>query len=116
MSTHPSTGNNYHAVVCALCRVHGWPEPVAERALIPGRRFRCDLVWESARTVVEVNGGAFIGGRHSRGMGQIKDWEKLNLLALDGWKVIQVSPKQVTNGELVRLLSIAFSGKIGQSA
>ena len=105
----PSTGNRYHAVVCALCRAHGWPEPVAEVALIPGRRFRCDLVWESARTVVEVNGGVFIGGRHSRGMGQIKDWEKLNELALDGWKVIQVSPRQVQDGTLTGLLARVFA-------
>jgi hypothetical protein len=104
----PSTGNRYHAVVCALCRAHGWPEPLAEVTLIPNRRFRCDLVWPYERLVCEVNGGAFIGGRHSRGMGQIKDWEKLNLLALDGWKVIQVSPKQVTDGVLAGLLSRAF--------
>jgi hypothetical protein len=76
--------------------------------LIPGRRFRCDLVWHCAQLVCEVNGGAFISGRHSRGIGQINDWEKLNLLALAGWKVIQVTPEQVLDGTLQALLAVAF--------
>ncbi len=104
----PSTGNKYHAVVCALCRAHGWPEPVAEVALIPGRRFRCDLVWEAERIVCEVQGGSFVAGRHSRGVGQLRDFEKLNLLTLGGWRVLQISPRQVTDGTLVGLLSRAF--------
>ncbi len=108
-TSRPSTGNRYAPIVAALCRAHGWPEPVAELALIPGRRFRCDLVWEAARIVCEVQGGSFVAGRHSRGMGQIKDWEKLNLLALDGWKVIQVSPRQVQDGTLTGLLARVFA-------
>lgn len=100
--------NKYHALVCALCRREGWEQPESELRLIPGRKFQCDLVWQSARLVVEVNGGAFIGGRHSRGMGQIKDWEKLNLLTLAGWRILQVSPKGVTDGTLQRLLAEAF--------
>lgn len=100
--------NKYHALVCALCRREGWPEPVAERKMIPGRKFSCDLVWPTQLIVVEVNGGAFIGGRHSRGIGQVKDWEKLNLLALQGLCVLQVTPRQVSNGDLQKLLSMAF--------
>lgn len=100
--------NKYHALVCALCKREGWAQPESELRLIPGRKFQCDLVWQSARLVVEVNGGAFIGGRHSRGMGQIKDWEKLNMLTLAGWRILQVSPRGVTDGTLQRLLAEAF--------
>jgi very-short-patch-repair endonuclease len=108
VSKRPSTGNKYHAVVCALCRAHGWPEPEAEQRLIPGRKFACDLVWEAARVVCEVQGGSFVAGRHSRGVGQLRDFEKLNLLTLGGWRVLQVSPRQVTDGTLQRLLAEAF--------
>ena len=102
--------NKYHALVCALCRREGWPEPLAEVTPLVGRRFRCDLLWMSVAPAlaVEVNGGAFIGGRHSRGIGQVKDWEKLNLLQLAGIRVLQVTPKQVTDGTLQRLLAEAF--------
>jgi hypothetical protein len=109
-TTRPSTGNRYHAVVCALCRAHGWPEPVAEVALIPGRRFRCDLVWPDANLVVEVQGGVWgkFGGGHTGGKAQIDDMEKLNLIQLQGYRVLQVVPKQVTDGTLTGLLARAF--------
>jgi hypothetical protein len=109
MIKRPSTGNRYHAVVCALCRAHGWPEPLAEQRLIPGRRFSCDLVWPDARLVVEVQGGVWLRrGGHTGGKAQIDDMEKLNLVQLAGYRVLQVTPQQVTDGTLRDLLSRAF--------
>lgn len=101
--------HRYALYLTALCKREGWPAPEAEQVLIPGRRFRCDFVWRAARVVLEVNGGAFIQGRHSRGMGQIKDWEKLNLVQLAGYRVFQVSPKQVTDGTVQQLLARVFA-------
>lgn len=110
MSKRPSTGNRYHAVVCALCRAHGWPEPEAEQRLIPGRRFSCDLVWPDARLVVEVQGGVWLRrGGHTGGKAQIDDMFKFNELTLLGWRVIQVTPQQVTDGVLVGLLARVFA-------
>lgn len=109
MSKRPSTGNRYHAVVCALCRAHGWPEPVAERAMIPGRRFRCDLVWEADKIVCEIQGGLWLKrSGHVGGKAQLDDYEKANLLQLLGYRVFMVSPQQVTSGVLAELLSRAF--------
>ena len=101
--------NRYHAIVAALCRREGWEIPETELALIPGRRFRCDLVWLTARLIVEVQGGVWLPkGGHTGGKGQIDDMFKLNTLQLLGWRVLQVTPKQVTSGELQRLLAEAF--------
>lgn len=102
-----STGNRYQPVVAAICRQAGWPEPVAEQRLIPGRRFSCDLVWPEAKLVVEVQGGVWgkFGGGHSGGKAQIDDMEKLNLIQLAGYRVLQVVPKQVTDGTLTALLA-----------
>lgn len=101
--------NKYHALVCALCAKEGWEQPETELMLIPGRRFRCDLVWQSARLVVEVQGGVWLPkGGHTGGKGQIDDMEKLNLLQLLGYRVLQVVPKQVADGTLQRLLADAF--------
>ena len=111
MIKRPSTGNRYQPIVAAMCRAEGWEEPVAEQRLIPGRRFRCDLVWPKARLVCEVQGGSFVAGRHSRGVGQLRDFEKLNLLTLRGWRVLQVSPRQVTDGTLRELLRHALSAQ-----
>lgn len=106
----PSRGNRYQPVVAALCRSEGWPEPVAEQRLIPGRRFSCDLVWESERVVCEIQGGVWLPrGGHTGGKGQIDDMFKFNELTLRGWKVLQVTPQQVTSGELRELLARVFA-------
>jgi very-short-patch-repair endonuclease len=109
VSTRPSTGNRYQPIVAALCRLEGWPEPLAEQRLIEGRRYSCDLVWPEQRLVVEVQGGVWLRrGGHSGGKAQIDDMEKLNLLQLAGYRVLQVTPQQVTSGVLSALLSRAF--------
>lgn len=98
----------YARIIAAICAREGWPVPQAERALIPGRRFRCDFAWDAARVVVEVQGGVFVAGRHSRGLGQVTDMEKFNLLTLAGWRVLQVTPRQVGDGTLRDLLARVF--------
>jgi len=104
-----STGNRYAPIVGALCRAEGWPEPLAEQKLIPGRRFSCDLVWAEQRLVVEVQGGVWLRrGGHTGGQAQIDDMEKLNLCQLAGYRVLQVTPSGVTDGTLRDLLALAF--------
>lgn len=103
-----STGNRYLPLVAALCAECEWPAPVAEYRFDPDRRWRFDLAWPATRLAVEVHGGIWTAGRHTRGSGQLKDWEKLNAAALDGWRVLQVSPAQVTDGTLLTLLMVAF--------
>ena len=48
---------------------------------------------------VEVDGGGFVQGRHSRGAGLEKDAEKFAEAAILGWTVIRVTPKQVQSGQ-----------------
>lgn len=104
--------HDYAPIVRALCRDAGWPEPLTEQRLIPGRRFRCDFVWPEQKIVVEVQGGVWLPrGGHTGGKGQIDDMWKLNALTLQGYRVLQVTPKQVTDGELRRLLALAFAAE-----
>jgi very-short-patch-repair endonuclease len=84
------------------------PSPEREVVLIPGRKFRCDLVWREFGFVVEVDGGTFMAGRHSRGMGQASDCEKQNLLTLLGWRVLRVTTLHVRNGAAVRWIEQAL--------
>jgi hypothetical protein len=48
--------------------------------------------------LIEVDGGAFIAGRHSRGTGVEKDAEKQSAAAILGYRVIRCTPRQVENG------------------
>jgi hypothetical protein len=98
----------YLPLITALCKREGWPQPVSEHRFHDTRRWRFDLAWVEQRVALEVNGGVFVAGRHSRGAGQMKDFEKLNAAQLAGWKVLQVTPKQLTDGTLQRLLADVF--------
>ncbi|MCC6271105.1 MAG: hypothetical protein IT190_07495, partial [Microbacteriaceae bacterium] len=47
------------------------------------------------KLIVEIDGGLFVQGRHSRGAGQLKDMEKLNAAALLGYRVLRYAPSQI---------------------
>lgn len=60
-----------------------------------GRCPDCELQWS---LLVEIDGGAYIGGRHSRGSGVEADCEKASAAAILGYRVIRLTPKQVEDG------------------
>lgn len=72
----------------------GLPEPVKEYRFHPTRRWRFDWAWPDHKVALEVEGGAYINGRHTRGAGFIHDMQKYNEAALHGWLLIRVTPKQ----------------------
>lgn len=53
------------------------------------RRWRFDWAFPEHRIAWEVDGGSWIGGRHSYGTGFEKDIEKMNHAMLLGWTVIR---------------------------
>lgn len=86
------------------------PAPEREQRLVPGRKFKCDLVWRAAWLVVEVEGGIFgaVRGRHATGAGMTTDAEKYNALTLAGWKVLRVTPPQVRQGLALKWIEQAL--------
>jgi hypothetical protein len=78
--------------ISAVCRAINIPAPICEYPHIPGRRFRLDYAWPCCRIGLEVQGGIWTRGRHSRGPGQKTDMEKNNLGILNGWRVFQCVP------------------------
>jgi hypothetical protein len=98
----------YLAVVSAVCRSHGWPEPEAEVQVVPERRWRFDLAWRRHLLAVEVQGGLFVKGRHTQGAALVREFEKLNAAAVRGWAVLLVTPEQVTGGPLTDALGEFF--------
>ncbi len=75
----------------------------------PQRRFRCDFYFPGARLAVEVDGGGFIGGRHSRGAGIESDCEKSALIALLPARLLRVTPRQVRDGRALAWILAACS-------
>lgn len=88
-------------ILAALCHANGLPAPIFEYRFHPTRRWRFDCAFEAARIAIEVDGGAFTAGRHTRGKGFIADLEKLNAAQLLGWRILRYTPKQIASGSWV---------------
>lgn len=74
----------------------------AEHKFHPKRKWRADFIIPTAPNIlVEIEGGAYIGGRHVRGKGFEADIEKYNEAALMGFKLLRGTTKHVRNGYLI---------------
>ena len=89
---------SHQSVVEALCHARRFPLPDAEWYFCRPRRFRFDFAWVPWKIAMEVNGGIWTKGRHSGGAGQLKDFEKMNLAAANGWRVIHCTPSTILTG------------------
>ena len=87
-----------------LCGAKALPSPLAEYRFHPTRKWRFDYAFPRARVAVEVEGGVFTQGRHTRGAGFRKDMEKYNAALVLGWRVLRVEPKQLCTGYTMELL------------
>ena len=64
----------------------------AEWPFHPERKWRFDYARPDLKIAIEVDGGVFTGGRHSGGVGQVKDMEKCNNACSLGWLVYHITP------------------------
>lgn len=62
-----------------------------EYRFAPPRRFRFDRALPSVRVAVELDGGVWSHGRHTRGAGYQRDSEKANLAAAAHWRVFHLT-------------------------
>lgn len=92
------------------CRAAGLPMPDREVVFAPGRRWRFDLAWPDRRLAVEVDGGTWVGGRHTSGAGFEADCEKLNEALCLGWAVLRVTPRHVDDGRALAWVTRALVG------
>jgi len=68
------------------------------------RKWKFDYANHKTMVALEVEGGLWIGGRHNRAPGMIKDMEKYNEAALMGWRVLRVTPQMVLKDGTAYLL------------
>jgi very-short-patch-repair endonuclease len=74
---------------------HGCPLD-REVKLVPGRKFRCDFFEWRSNVVIELEGGHWVSGRHTRGKGFQDDCEKYLLITLEGYTIFRLTDKQIT--------------------
>lgn len=97
-------------IVLAYFKECGLPQPHTELKFHVERKWRFDFAWwdnqhDPRRWVaLEIEGGVWSGGRHTRGSGFAKDMEKYNEAAALGWRIIRVQPKDLCTLDTVKLI------------
>jgi very-short-patch-repair endonuclease len=82
-------------------RVIQGPPLVPEHRFHPIRKWRFDFAHPAARVAVELEGGIWSGGRHTRGAGYKGDCEKYNEATLGHWAIFRLT--SVHSAELERI-------------
>lgn len=82
--------------------------PLLEHRFHPTRKWRFDYAWEDHRIALEVEGGVWVGGRHTSGAGFVKDMEKYNEAACLGWRIIRCQPRELCTSKTVDTIKRAM--------
>jgi len=70
--------------------------PTKEHRFHPDtKKWRFDFAWEDVKVAVEIEGGIWTNGRHTRGKGFIEDCDKYNAAAELGWAVFRFTEKHL---------------------
>lgn len=80
------------ALFFGLLKREKLPVPEWEYKFEPSRDWRCDFAWPAHKLALEVEGGAWTNGRHTRGKGFLEDIAKYNRLAVLGWRLLRCTP------------------------
>jgi very-short-patch-repair endonuclease len=83
--------------------------PTTEYRFAPPRRWRFDVAFPDRMLAVEIEGGVWSGGRHTRPTGFLRDAEKYNRAAILGWRLLRFTPAQVLDGTARATLVEAIS-------
>jgi len=96
--------SNLEELLLLLIRAEGLPEPEREYRFHDTRRWRLDFAYPDKKIGIEVQGGTYIRGAHSRGTGLERDYEKYNQAQVLGWDVYQFSRKMIESGEAIETI------------
>ena len=66
------------------------------------RKWRADFHIKNTKLLIEVEGGIWSGGRHTRGKGYLGDMEKYNAATVMGYQVLRFSTEQVKSGFAIK--------------
>lgn len=89
---------------------HG-PALEREHRFFPGRRWRFDFAHPGSLVAIELEGGVWTGGRHTRGAGFIADAEKYNEAAFLGWRVFRLPGDLLNIPTVERIVALTAAPK-----
>ena len=95
MTAKPVAAPAIPPLFAAQLRAAGVPSPTLELRFHPTRKWRWDMAWVGHKVALEIQGGLFINGRHSRGAALLGEHEKLSEAAALGWRVLFTTPRRL---------------------
>lgn len=78
---------------------------VKEYKFYETRKWRFDYAIIEHKIAIEVEGGIYTNGRHTRGSGFLKDIEKYNTATCEGWRLIRTTPSKLMSVETLDYIS-----------
>jgi hypothetical protein len=84
----------------------GIPEPIPEHRFHPTRRWRFDFAWPAVYVALEIEGGVWTRGRHTRPAGFLRDLEKYNTATSLGWSILRCTPQTVCSEQTISWLTM----------
>ena len=96
----------------------GLPPPIMQFpfAIGIGRKWRADFCWVDYGLIVEIQGGGFTGGRHTRGTGYEDDCERQSTAATLGYTIMPVTPRHVREGKALAWITEALNARMAARA
>jgi len=94
---------------CLQLRAAGIGGYIKEHKFHAKRKWRFDLAWIDDRLAVEIEGGVWTRGRHTRPSGFINDCEKYNTAVIDGWRILRVHAGSIGDGTAWQMVKKALS-------
>lgn len=89
-------------------RAVGLPKPEREYKFALPRKWRFDFAYPDLKLAIEVEGGTWVNGAHTRGGHYESDCRKYNRAALLGWRVLRFTTGMVDSGEAIDRIEEAF--------
>jgi hypothetical protein len=96
-------------VFTIICKTDIGVECVKEFQFHPERKWRFDYAIPAHKIALEVEGGVWTGGRHTRSKGFLGDMEKYNAGTLAGWRIFRVTPDELYKSKTINLIKQAIS-------
>ena len=89
-------------------------ECIKEHQFYKHRKWRFDYAIPKYKIALEVEGGIWTYGRHTRAKGFLKDMDKYNTATLLGWRVFRCTPNTLLQSSTINLIKCAIKGSFCQ--
>lgn len=93
-----------------LCKTDLHALCVKEYRFHPKRMWRFDYALPEYKIALEVEGGVWTQGRHTRPQGFLGDVDKYNTATLMGWRLFRTTPEQLYTQKTLGMLKAAVLG------